>query len=87
MKAVMLYKPDSEAARKVEDFARDFERTQHKPIQALSLETREGADMARLYDMVQNPSILVIRDDGQLLKFWQGDQFPLMNELASYLAL
>ena len=87
MKAVVLYRPNSEDARKVEEYARDFEHAQHKDLEVLSIETREGADKARLYDVTRYPAILVIREDGQLLKLWQGETFPLMNELASYLVV
>jgi hypothetical protein len=40
--------------------------------------------MASLYDVVQYPSIMVVRDDGGIVRAWQGDVLPLMNEVASY---
>ncbi len=69
----------------VEEYARDFERQRGQTIELVSLDTVEGADMARLYGIVQYPALLVIRDDGQLLKEWQGERLPLMDEVASYL--
>lgn len=81
----MLYRPDSEGSRVIEEYARDFERMRGKPIQLLSLNTREGAATASLYDMMQNPTIMVIRDDGQVVMDWQGTHLPLMNEVAGYL--
>lgn len=85
MKAIALYRPKSEFARMVEEYARDFERQRGQTIELVSLDTVEGADMARLYGIVQYPALLVIRDDGQLLKEWQGERLPLMDEVASYL--
>ena len=85
MKIAILYHPNSDHARTVEEYARDFERSRGKSIALESLETRTGADMARLYDVVQYPAVLAISDDGQLLKDWQGDLLPLMDEVASYL--
>lgn len=85
MKALALYRPKSEFARMVEEYARDFERQRGQTIELVSLDTVEGADMARLYGIVQYPALLVIRDDGQLLKEWQGERLPLMDEVASYL--
>lgn len=85
MKAVMLYRPNTELARQAEVFAHDFKRIKGYDVELIDLNTRPGADMARLYDVMQYPSVLVIRDDGQLIKCWQGDQLPLMSEVASYL--
>ncbi len=86
MKLVILYHPNSEQSRVVEEFAHDFERTRSKPAQLLSLETAEGSTMAHLYDIVSYPAVLVIKDDGQLMKNWEGDTLPLMTEVAGYLS-
>lgn len=85
MKLTVLYRPQSEFARIVEEFVRDFERTRHQSVKLVSLDTREGADMARLYDVVQYPAIMATQDDGRLLKVWQGETLPLMDEVAGYL--
>lgn len=85
MKVVALYHPQSDTARIVEEYSRDFERERGVALELVSLETKEGADMARLYDIVQYPAILVIRDDGQLLGQWQGDQLPLRDEVSGFL--
>ena len=84
MKVVALYHPKSEFSRIVEDYSRDFERTKGKAIELVSLDTPEGAQMAKLYDIVQYPALLALRDDGQLLNKWEGEQLPLMNEVAGY---
>ena len=85
MKAVFLYHPDSEHARKVEEFAHNFAQVSTQTIELASLETKEGADMATMYDIVSYPALLVIEDDGHLHKVWQGESLPLMNEVAGYL--
>lgn len=84
MKIYIVYHPRSDHARVVEEFAHDFERIKNKTVELLSLETREGAAMASLYDVVTYPAIIAVRDDGQLLKDWQGDTMPLMDEVAAY---
>jgi hypothetical protein len=86
MKAVILYHPSSEQARTVEDYARDFHQRNSHEIKLLSLETREGAATATLYDIMEYPALLVLDVDGQLSKHWQGAQLPLMDELAGYLS-
>lgn len=41
--------------------------------------------MARLYDIVRYPAVLATRDNGEMLALWQGEQLPLMNEVAAYM--
>lgn len=85
MKVVLLYRPDSEHSRKVEDYVRDFIRfNKDRKIDLLSLDSREGSATASIYDIVQYPAVLALSDDGSILRYWQGDQMPLMNELAYY---
>ena len=86
MKLVILYHPQSEFSRSVEEYAHDFERTRGKAIELVSLDTAGGSDMAKLYDIVQYPALLALRDDGQLLQKWEGARLPLMDEVAGYLA-
>lgn len=87
MKLVVLYRPNSEHARVIEDFMRDFERQVgiKARTEILNIDTREGAAAASLYDIVQYPGLLVTTDDGQMLHSWEGTVLPLMNEVASYL--
>ncbi len=88
MKIVVLYRPNSEHERVVEVFIRDF-KYQHQAfaakIDAVNLDTRDGASMATLYDIMQYPAVLAVADDGSLLKMWQGSSLPLMDEVSGYL--
>lgn len=84
MQVVMLYHPESDHARGVEEFSHEYQRLGHGEIKLVSLETKEGAQMARLYDLVSYPAVLVATDGGVLLNSWQGDNLPLMNEVAAY---
>lgn len=85
MRLCLLYHPVSEHGRQVESYAREFTTRYNKNPELISIETRDGADMARMYDVVQYPAVLVLADDGTLSKYWQGDMLPLMDEVAGYL--
>ena len=86
MKALILYRPNSEHARSVEEFLNMFKRLHpEKKTEMVSLDTREGSSVATLYDVMQNPAIVAVKDDGSVLKIWQGEQLPLMDEVAAYL--
>jgi len=85
MKLCIIYHPNSESARNIEEFIRDFKRRQPESrIELLSLETQEGAAQASLYGVMQYPALLALRNDGQLLKMWEGPTLPLMDEIAAY---
>jgi hypothetical protein len=85
MRTVILYHPNAEFAGMAEDYKRDFEkRHQDKKIELVSLETVEGAEMAKLYDVVRYPAILAIGPDSSLQKLWQDQPWPLMDEVSAY---
>lgn len=86
MKAVILYKPDSEFSRSVEEFVHDFRSRTPYQIEVVDADSNEGTAMADLYDIMQNPTVLAIREDGQLVKSWSGVPLPLVNDVAGYLA-
>ncbi len=50
----------------------------------VDLNTREGASIASLYDAMNYPAIMALREDGQLAQIWQGTPLPLVDEIASY---
>jgi len=85
MKALVLYRPNSEFARSVEEFVHDFKSRTDKRIELMSIDTREGASTAALYDVMQFPSVLAIQDNGSLAKSWTGEHLPLVNDVAGYL--
>lgn len=88
MKVVVLYRRQSETGRSVEEFIHEFKRRHPAAsVEEQSLDTRDGAATASLYDVTAPPVILALRDDGSPLNVWQGDQLPLMNEVASYLQM
>jgi hypothetical protein len=88
MKVLVLYRPRSEYGRNVETFIRDF-RFQHDlnstRLEVKDVDTRDGGATASLYDVLRYPAILILGDDGSLIKSWEGDDLPLMDELVGYI--
>jgi 3-deoxy-D-manno-octulosonic acid (KDO) 8-phosphate synthase len=85
MKVVVLYRPNSEHGRQVEEFIHDFQ-SQHRDhhLEVLNIDSRDGSATASLYDVMQYPAILVLQTDGYVQKIWEGTQLPLMDEVVSY---
>ncbi|MGC1176656.1 MAG: hypothetical protein WA843_01180 [Candidatus Saccharimonadales bacterium] len=85
MKVLVLYRPNSEHGRLVEEFMRDFRsRYPDTRLEVLNLDSREGSATATLYDIMQYPAILALQNDGAVQKVWQGDVLPLMDEVLAY---
>lgn len=84
MKVIVLYRARSEFATDVEDFVREFQNRHNINMRVLDMETREGIEVATVYDIMQYPAILVTRDDGTLQKNWEGPKLPLLDEVYAY---
>jgi hypothetical protein len=85
MKVVVLYRPNSEHSRVVEDYIRNFQsRHPGSKMEIINLDTREGSATATLYDVMQYPAFLVVQNDGYVQKMWEGDNLPIMDEIVSY---
>ena len=85
MKIVILYHPQSDHGRIVDEYVRDFTRLNPEvSLKSISVDTREGWSMAELYDITAYPAMLSIREGGELAKCWMDLPLPLMNEVAFY---
>jgi L-rhamnose mutarotase len=85
MRVVFLYRPHTEQEGKVLDYVHEYKmRHQDVEPELVSLDTREGDDMAKLYGVYSYPAILAISHDGSMRQMWQDEQLPLMNELDAY---
>jgi hypothetical protein len=86
MKLLILYRPTSEHETTIESFVRDFKSRYDvgRKIEMVSLNTRDGASKATVYDVWKYPAIVAIADDGAVLNMWQGLPLPLMDEVAGY---
>ncbi len=86
MKVLVLYRPNSEYARAVEEFIHDFQgRNPGYTLDVQSIDTRDGAALASLYDIMSYPAMLALRNDGYIQIAWQGMPLPLIDEVAAYI--
>jgi hypothetical protein len=85
MKVLILYRPQSEYARLVEDYIQRFKsRGIDAELEVIDIDSADGKAIASVYDVVQYPAILVVDSDGYLQKNWVGEQLPLLDELIAY---
>ena len=86
MKVIVLYRDNSDHGRAVTEFARDFEHQTDKTVELFDVDTREGDDKAKAYDVTSYPAVLALKDDGQLLKLWADPMLPRIQEVSFYAA-
>ena len=84
MKVVIVYHEESDYARDVRDFLRDYENQTGRQIETVDPDSSEGAQFCRTYDIVEYPSIVAATDDGVLQNLWRGLPLPLINEVSYY---
>lgn len=85
MKAIILYKPNSEHDTPVQGYVREFLQRTGKSLDLIDAESREGISKASLYDILQFPALVAVRDNGELLQSWtEFEKWPTMNELTYY---
>lgn len=86
MKVVVLYRPQSEHARAVEEFLREFNTRSSHEVETLDVDSRDGVKMVELYDAMEYPAVLATTDEGQLQKMWSGTPLPLVNDVVGFIA-
>lgn len=84
MKAMLFYRPNSEHESTVEDYVRDFARHTGKELPVIDVNSRDGAYMAQLYDVMKFPSIVATDDEGKMLQVWNDDMLPRFDEVSYY---
>jgi hypothetical protein len=85
MKLVILDHDRTEFTRSLDTFALECKRKTDQKIETISLETKEGSAISELYSPLNFPAILIIREDGQLVRSWQGSSLPVIDDVVGYL--
>jgi hypothetical protein len=84
MKTVIVYKDESDHAREVLDYLRDFKRQTGHDLETIDPDTPDGTDFCRAYDIVEYPSVIAISDDGVMQNLWRGTPLPTISEVSYY---
>lgn len=86
MKAILLYRPTSEHSTAVETYLRDFKVQTGKALPTMDVDSVEGAELCRLYEIMEYPAILVTDDEGRQQNLWTGQNLPRFNEVSYYVS-
>lgn len=80
----IIYRYESDHAREVLSYLRDFSRQTGRTIEEVDPDTPEGTHTCRTYDIVEYPTMIALSDDGQLQHMWRGRPLPTINEVSYY---
>lgn len=84
MRAVVVYRSNSEYGRTVEEYLRDFSRRTGNELETLDPDSLDGISFCKAYDIIEYPSVIALSDDGQMQNSWRGIPLPTINELSYY---
>lgn len=84
MRVVVVTKDNTDYARQVSDYLRDFKSQTGRELETLDPETRDGIGFCTTYDIMYYPSIIALSDDGQVQNKWLGLPLPTISEVSFY---
>jgi len=84
VKVVVIYKEQTDYARQVIDYLRDFKIQTGHDLETLDPESPQGVDFCRTYDMMQFPTLIALSDEGLMQNMWVGLPLPTISEVSYY---
>jgi hypothetical protein len=87
MRVCVIYKSESDYARTVIDFLRDVKRQTGYDLEEVNPDTSEGAQLCRVYDIVEYPTIVAVDGNGGLQSMWRGLPLPTISEVGYYASM
>lgn len=84
MRVVILSKDETDYARTVTDYLRDFKNLTGHDLEVMDPESREGISFTQTYDILEFPTVIALSDDGLLQNQWKGLPLPTMSEVSYY---
>lgn len=84
MKVVVVYKSETDYARAVTDWLRDFTRQTGKTVEEIDPETPGGIQFCATYDILEYPTLVALDVNGNMQNMWRGTILPTISEVSYY---
>ena len=84
MRVVVLYREETDYARSVIDFLRDFKHQTGHDLEVLDPDSPQGVHFAETYGITSYPTIIALNDDGVMQNMWNGLPLPTISEISYY---
>lgn len=84
MRVVIVWREESDYAREVREWIRDFENRTGVAIDSVNPDEPNGISLCKAYDVVEYPTILALSDSGSMLHMWRGTPLTSLDSVAYY---
>lgn len=84
MKVVVVWKRGTEYGREMEEWIHGFSLVFGREVESIDPDTKDGDEFARIYEIVEYPTILALDESGKVLEMWRGLPLPTLNEVSYY---
>jgi hypothetical protein len=84
VRVVVVFKEQTDYARSVLDFLRDFERQTGHKLETIDPDTSEGTLFCETYGIVEYPTIIALSDESIMQNMWRGIPLPTISEVSFY---
>ena len=84
MRTFIVTKDNTDYARTVTDWMRDFSRQTGKVLEVVDPESPSGLATCSAYDIVEYPTVVAVDDNGALQLMWRGLPLPTISEVSYY---
>lgn len=85
MRVVVVWRDNTEYAREVISWMEEFERATGKSIESLSPDSIDGEIFVRARDIMQYPTVVVVKDDGIVVREFKGTPLPQFEDVSYFL--
>ncbi len=82
-RAVCVFRDNQDYSRTVTEWLENFRRQTGHEFEILDPD--ENSNFCQVYDIVEYPTLMVLREDGSLLEMWRGKDMPLVDEVLYYM--
>lgn len=82
-RVVCIFRDNEDYSRTVTEWLENFRRQTGREIETMNPD--ENPNFCETYDIVEYPTIIALRDDGNVLETWRGKDMPLMDEVLYYM--
>jgi hypothetical protein len=84
MSVMVIYRDNTDYARAVTEFLRDFKRRTARDLDEINPDSTRGIDLCKIYDIVEYPSIIATDEEGKMRNMWRGIPLPTIDEVSYY---
>ena len=85
MRVLVIYRDQTDYARTVLDFIRDFQHQTGHILETIDPDSSDGMFFCDTYGIVDYPTIIATSDDGAMQNTWNGLPLPTINEVSYYI--